>query len=198
MKLIAGVVGGVLVAMSVAAHADSTFDPVAAKAARDKYGVQERKFCESFAPSIIQRALDSLSVIDSQIEAVPPDEVTYLDREYREAGSSGNAARLSLVYQRPYFHAWRVHDSVDMIRGNLTKVGQATIDTPPVSTIKHAALAVSDVPLAVDAFGDYTRFDQARRPRVLTEEQVVNIQGRLLGLSGTLAQLITCTADTLE
>ncbi|WP_157379864.1 hypothetical protein [Burkholderia ubonensis] len=183
---------------AVYAAGTQTYDPVAAKAARDKYMVPERKFCGTFAPVAVQRALDSLSAIDSQIEAVPPDEATYLDKEYQDAGSSGNAARLAMVYQRPYFYAWRVHHSVDMIRGNLTKIGQFTIDTPPVDTIKHAALAISDVPLAVDAFGDYERFDRARTPRVLTDAQVTNLQGRLLGLSGSLSQLIICTADTFE
>jgi hypothetical protein len=184
-----------LFAGAVCAAGTQTYDPVAAKAAREKYTGQERKFCETFAPDAVQRALDSLSTIDSQIEAVPPDEATYLDKEYR---SSSNEARLALVYQRPYFYAWRVHESVAMIRGNLTKIGQFTIDTPPVDTIKRTALAVSEVPLALDAFGDYARFDGARTPRVLTDAQVVNFRGRLLGLATSLSQLITCTADTLE
>lgn len=192
-----GVIAVALAVVAVAAHAGGTtnYDPVAAKAARDKYMGQERKFCETFAPVAVQRAMDSLSTIDSQIEAVPPDEATYLDKEYR---SSSNAARLALVYQRPYFYAWRVHETVAMIRGNLTKIGQFTIDTPPVDTIKHTALAVSEIPLALDAFNDYLSFDRARTPHVLADAEAVDLKGRFFGLSGTLSQLITCTADTLE
>ncbi|MFG7161958.1 hypothetical protein ACGYU5_15280 [Burkholderia pseudomallei] len=200
-KVIAGSIAAALLVVLVGvAQAEGTtkFDPVEAKAARQRYGGPERKLCESFRPTVIEKELKAVSEIDARVEGVPPDQAKYLEDEFQKAQVSGNGARLELLSRTPFYYSWQLHKSLSRLTDSLTSVNQHSIDTPPIHQIKSAAFVASSAQFAVLAFKDYSSFDKRRTPRIMADGQEMVDESVLLNVAGDMAQFIVCTADTLE
>ncbi|MEQ5844283.1 hypothetical protein N0A02_33005 (plasmid) [Paraburkholderia acidicola] len=189
-----------LAVLASVAHADGTtnYDPVEAKAARERYGGPERKLCESLRPTAIENERKAVSKIDGHIESVPPDQVRYLEDEFQKARVVGNGARLELLSRTPFYYSWQLHNALSRLTDSLTSVNQPSVDSPPVHQIKSAAFVASSAQFAILAFKDYSAFDRNRTPRIMSEGQELVDESVLMSVAGDMAQFIVCTADTLE
>ncbi|WP_175666671.1 hypothetical protein [Burkholderia ambifaria] len=179
MKLNAVVIGGVLMALATVAHA-------------------EDQQCAVTRQNTVPQALLAIKELDQGIEAVPPEEVSYLETEYVGASKTHNAARLNILTKRRYFQAWLLHDALSALKDDLGLIDGPAHGNRERIQVQRAAFAMARVTFAVQNFTEYSVADERRRQPVLSSAVTKQYMSELVGLANVLSTYINCTVDAIK
>ena len=142
------------------------------------------------SPKLMLRVLDN---IEPYVPFVPPEEVTYLDKEYAAAFKTGSLHRLGALTQRPYYYAWQLHIQFANARALIKEID----DIPEIVGIKMRIQMASRLPFqmanARSAWDDYVWNTNA-----LTPEQIRHGAEEMTRLSGLPDFYIWCLADLID
>lgn len=112
------------------------------------------------AINIVMFDLDS---VFSRVEAVPPSEAEYLDREEKAALEQNSSPRFDLVFNRPYYNANKVQKSYKELRGSLE---EAERSQDIIAQSISLSRALSEYTPLSDAMHAYIDFDNHRQPPI--------------------------------
>ena len=153
----------------------------------------------------VDAALQEATQLNGLVERVPPEEARYLSQEYKVATQARNAARLQMLYRRPYYPAWELRGQLQKLIEQLQDIEHVEAMTKIGTPAERAAQQVSDAAFAIVSadgayrdFSDYVRYDQSRSPPVLSKAQI-DEHNFNLGILGTnLAVYVSCIANSLH
>ncbi|KVD70143.1 hypothetical protein [Burkholderia ubonensis] len=159
----------------------------------------EDQQCAATRKNTVPQALAVVNELDSHIEAVPPDEASYLQTEYVAAMKEHNEARYSLVVARQYYPAWTLHGSLQRLRNELNDLKGPTYgESRERYQAKQAAVVMVRLAFAVNDWMDYSRADSRRTQHVTTAAQKERYSEELGGLPLVLSTYISCTVDAIK
>ncbi len=126
---------------------------------------------------------------------MPPDEASYLEKEYSAAINMKASMRIHAVEQRPFFPAWNLHNAFDAAREQL-KESQGV---NAASNLKLKIEMASLIPYTMkDAKIAWDKFDDADNGKTLTLEQIrqsAEVSERMIGVPGFY---IWCLASFIQ
>lgn len=111
----------------------------------------------------ITRVTDRMA---AYVESVPPDEATYIRREYELAMEQDNPARFDLVVRHRFYPALRFHDDDRMLRASLSAAEQAQGQ----DMAQHLVDAVSRFTDVAATMNRYVNADLDRAQPILTRD----------------------------
>jgi hypothetical protein len=129
-----------------------------------------------------------LDSVFSRVEAVPPSEAEYLDREREAALKQHSSPRLDLVLNRPFYNANEVQKSYKELRRSL-EVAEHSQDIVALSI--NLSQALSEYTPLSDAMHAYVDFDSHRQPPIFlttsdawmrTVETLTSTRNEVLGV----------------
>lgn len=136
-----------------------------------------------------------LTVSINKIEAVPPSESEYIDKEFNSAMEDGNVQRRILVISRPFYHTHELRKSLEEFNGSISlSVYSKNVKQQAVS-YASALSALSDIRINFD---NYYGIDQRRSPPVLNKEKVDDILWQIPVSRVTLEQALRCAIEELK
>ena len=141
-----------------------------------------------------------LNALEALVPNVPPDEASYLEKEYFAALEVKSSKRIYDVQRRPLYYAWILHGSFDNARRQIN-IAQQTLGHPPgqLVDLKFAMQIASLIPYDMaNAKVAWIDFDNADNGKVLTLEQIR--QGARLSqlMIGEPGQYIWCLAQFIK
>lgn len=146
-----------------------------------------------------------LDTLEALVPNVPPDEASYIGKEYSAAieaslavtDDQGKAGiRIYKVEHRPFFPAWNLHNAFDDARQEL-KLSQQSIHTDLIFQIKMASRIPYKMANAKITWNEFENADE-NGEHILAPKQVGLGSEISEGLIGTPGLYIWCLATALE
>ena len=129
-----------------------------------------------------------------KIETVPPDELSLIQSELKEAHKSGSEARYDLVMQRPYYPALKVHETANSVIKILEDNDRISLK----QQTKNAIEAIVKFSAYKEAFFEYVDTDNKRRKSILSKETREGIYFKLASQWGYFTRFSKCLVDGIN
>jgi hypothetical protein len=131
------------------------------------------------------------SSVLSKIENVPPDQIEYFEKEYKDSLKHGNKERFNIVYNHPLYFAWRVRDSY----GKFQKI-ISTSSIPLLIKNKEEEIvlylgALRQKEQFHDSLEDYIDYDSKRKAPYIENGYFVN-PALSFGYDMRIEELVRC------
>ena len=140
----------------------------------------------------MSKDLDSLELL---VPNTPPEEASYIDKEYSAAIASGAGQRIYNVEHRPFFPAWNLHnafnDAREWLKSNSRPIGVVDLKF----RIQMASLIPNRMANAKIA---WDLFDNADNGKILTLQQIRLGAEKSQGFLGTPGLYIWCLANFIH
>jgi hypothetical protein len=134
--------------------------------------------------------LDALEVL---VPNVPPEEASYIDKEYSAAVQSKAGQRIYAIEHRPLFLAWNLHNAFDDARETLK------LSRPAALTLKTKLEMASRIPLRMaHANMAWDKFSDSDSANVLTLDQIGHGAEKSEYLIGAPGLYIWCLANLIQ
>jgi hypothetical protein len=135
-------------------------------------------------------ALDELETL---VPNIPPEEASYIDKEYSAAVKAGAGKRIYYIEHRPFFPAWYLRNAFNDAREQLK------LSRPDGLDLKFKMLMASRIPYRMaNAKISWDRFDNSEYGRALTLQQIERAAGMSERLIGTPGLYIGCLAGFIQ
>lgn len=138
----------------------------------------------------MSKDLDTLELL---VPNVPPEEVSYIEKEYPAAIASGAGKRIYDVEHRPFFPAWNLHNAFNDAREQLK------LSRPIGSDVKFTIQMAARVPYRMaNAKIAWDKFDSADGGKILTLQQVRLGAEKSEHMIGAPGLYIGCLANFIQ
>jgi hypothetical protein len=138
----------------------------------------------------MSKDLDTLELL---VPNVPPEEASYIEKEYPAAIASGAGKRIYDVEHRPFFPAWNLHNAFNDAREQLK------LSRPIGSDVKFTIQMASRVPYRMaNAKIAWDKFDSADGGKILTLQQVRLGAEKSEHMIGAPGLYIGCLANFIQ
>jgi hypothetical protein len=135
---------------------------------------------------------NDLDTLEALVPNVPPDEASYLEKEYSTAVDVMASVRIYAVEHRPLFPAWNLHNAFHIAREEL-KLHEPI---PADHNLKFEIEMASRIPWRMaDAKIAWDKFDEADDGKILTPRQIGLGAEKSEELIGTPGTYIWCLAS---
>jgi hypothetical protein len=148
--------------------------------------------CERTRGHGLDEIYADLTLLDNSAPQVPPEELSYLRKEYPTAFHTGDALRVGMVVQRPYYPAWQVHISITNARASLDTLKSIPVKPWPKMHIMSASHVESDLADVRDA---WTEFGHSRFGESLPLKAISNTSYAAAQITGSMGSYIFCWAE---
>jgi hypothetical protein len=141
----------------------------------------------------ITEMFKDLDNLEALVPNVPPEEASYIEKEYSAATASGAGKRIDDIEHRLFFPAWNLHNSFNDAREQLK------LSRPIGSDVKFTIQMASRIPYRMaNAKIAWDKFDSADGGKILTLQQIRLGAEKSEHMIGAAGLYIGCLASFIQ